>query len=473
MKKMTWENGKRLLALFAAVTMMTGVLAGCGDKAADKDDKGRTIISVGSWPAKEGSDKDAMEARKARFEEANSDIVVRPDNWMFDLKSFYAKAAGGQLPIVYDTHFTEVSQIISAGYSADITDALKKHGLYDKFNKQVLDVVSKDGKVYAFPYAAYVLGMAYNVDMFEAAGLTEADGTPKQPKDWDEVVEFAVKIKETTGKPGFVFPTANNNGGWIFTNVAWSFGTEFMKQDSDGKWKATFDSPEAAAALQWIKDLKWKYDVLPANTLIDGTEYYKVFGTENAGMLISSGNIFNQVSEYGMKPDDFGMFAMPKGPKRHVTLLGGSIYAVSDKATEDQIDASIRWLKTKHTPELTDESKINTAEGMDRIIEKNQLLAIDGLNIWDKDADSVKYANQLRAEKANANLNHVKLYNDFTADLGECELQPEEPVCAQELYGILDSCIQEVLVNENANCAELLKKAASDFQKNYLDNLDY
>ena len=57
--------------------------------------------------------------------------------------------------------------------------------------------------------------------------------------------------------------------------------------------------------------------------------------------------------------------------------------------------------------------------------------------------------------------------------MGDCQLKPEEPVCAQELYGILDGCIQEVLTNKDADCAALIKKASSDFQMNYLDNADY
>ena len=197
----------------------------------------------------------------------------------------------GQLPTIYSTHFTEVSQIIAAGYSADLTDELKKQGIYDKINKDVLDLVSKDGKVYAFPSAAYILGIAFNVDDFQAAGLMNADGTPQQPKTWDELAQFAVKLKQATGRPGFVFPTANNNGGWQFTQIAWSYGADFMEKGSDGKWKAVFNSPEAAEALQWIKDLKWKYDVLPANTLIDHEELYKTFGTKAASMVIGAGEI--------------------------------------------------------------------------------------------------------------------------------------------------------------------------------------
>ena len=65
------------------------------------------------------------------------------------------------------------------------------------------------------------------------------------------------------------------------------------------------------------------------------------------------------------------------------------------------------------------------------------------------------------------------MYNDFISNLGDCELRPEEPVCAQELYGILDSCIQEILTNKDADISELVRKANKDFQANYLDNVDY
>ncbi|MDO5585998.1 MAG: hypothetical protein Q4G53_02805 [Clostridia bacterium] len=44
---------------------------------------------------------------------------------------------------------------------------------------------------------------------------------------------------------------------------------------------------------------------------------------------------------------------------------------------------------------------------------------------------------------------------------------------AQQLYATLDRCLQEVMTNENADCAAILEKANSDFQSNYLDNLTY
>ena len=470
--KKTRSKWLKAVSLITAGVLMAGVCTSCG-KGKDKDAGGKTVITVGGWPSKEGQEKDDIEARKARFEEANPDISIKPDPWSFDFKTFYSKAAGGQLPILYNANYTEVAQIIESGYSSDLTEVLKKYNLYDKMNKDVLDVVSKDGKVYALPYEAYALGIAYNVDLFEKAGLMNADGTPKQPKNWDEVVEFAQKIKKATGKAGFVFPTSGNNGGWLFTSLAWSFGADFMKKGDDGKWKACFDSAETAQALQWVKDLKWKYDVLPANTLIDHAELFKLFGTGEAAMVISAGDVPWKVSQYGMNPETLGIMAMPAGPKKHVTLMGGKIYAVSDKATKDQIDGAVRWIQTANSPDATDEYKTNTEKSINLALEKNQLMTIKSMSVWSSDSEAVKYVNEIKDKKANANPNHVKLYNDFMADMGDCELRPEEPVCAQELYGVLDGCIQEVLTNKDADPAELLKKANSDFQSNYLDNLDY
>lgn len=464
--------GFRVMSFALAAVMAVGVMSGCGNKVNDKDEQGRTIVSVGSWPQKEGSNLDSWNARKEKFEADNKDVVIHPDPWAFELRTFYSKAAGGQLPILYNTHFTEVAQVIEAGYSADLTEVLEERGYESKFNQQILDVVSKDGKIYAFPFSAYILGLGYNTEMFEKAGLVNEDGTPKQPKDWYELADFAVKIKKATGKPGFVFPTANNYGGWMFTSLAWSFGTDFMEQDEDGKWKATFNSPEAAEALQFIKDLKWKYDVLPSNTLIDGAEYYKTFAVGGAGMLMTAGDIPRKLTQYGMVPEQVGMMAMPAGPKRHVTLLGGDVYCVSPDATKDQIEASLRWIETQYNYNATEDYKINQQSTIDKAIEDNQLINIKNMSIWSGETESRQYLHSLIDENSNANPNHVKLYNEFVENC-PAEIQPEEPVCAQELYGVLDNCIQEVLSNKDADCAALLEKANSDFQTNYLDNLSF
>lgn len=462
----------KVLALMVAFVVSICMFTGCEKKEAGKNSKGQTVVSVGNWPDKEGIDLDNIKEQKQRFEQANEDAVIEADTWIFDRKTFYAKAAGGELPTVYLAGFTEMPEIISAGYSADLTESLKKYGLYDKINPIILETLKNDdGEVVAYPNSVSVMGLLVNVDLMEQAGLMKSDGTPMQPKTWDEVVEFAKKIKAKTGKAGFVMPTSSNSGGWLFTSLAWSFGAEFIKKDDNGKWKANFDTPEAAEALEFVKNMKWKHDILPANTIVDATEWKKVFGTGQAGITFGAGDYPQRdLNQYVMAPNSIGMVAMPAGPKKHVTLLAGEVKCVSNAATKEQVDAAVRWLKMGLNPELNDDVKTNVAQNIATMKEKNQVVGLLGMNIWGNEALSKKYSDEEYTSNTNINLNHVKLYNEFAAN-PDCEIKAEEPVCCQELYAVLDSCIQEVLTNKNADCAEVLKKANADFQANQLDNL--
>ena len=465
MKKML-----KALAMVVSITMLVAMVAGCGT-AKDKDEQGRTMITVGSWPDKEGTELDNMNARKDAFEASNPDVAVVPDLWKFERRTFYAKAAGGQLPIVYGAGFTELPEIISSEYAADLSKALSNRGYDGMFNPKVLETISKDGKIYVIPEGVTIMGLMINTDLYRAAGLMEEDGTPKQPRDWYEVVDFAVKIKEATGKAGFVIPTDGNSGGWLFTALAWSFGVDFMEKDADGKWQATFNTPEAAEALQFVKDMKWKYDILPANTLINAEEWRKIFGTENAGITFGAGDYpANSIAKYGIQPSSIGMIAMPKGPKQHVTLLAGNFSCINSTATEDQIDAGVRWLETKFSHKATDEFKKNKEAELKLKVENNQLVGIKGMSVWSESSEAVQFEHQLIDKYINTNPNHVKLYNEFAANC-PCEIRAEEPVSAQELYATLDRCLQEVLTDESADVKAVLEKANSDFQANYLDNM--
>ena len=246
---------KKILCAVLSFAMLTS-LAGCGNGNKGRTEDGKIAISTSGWPDPDSPSYPKALEREQAFEEANPDVDLEGDTWTFDLKTFYPKAESGTLPTIYRCNFTEIQRIIDGEYAADITKVLKKRGYEGKFSKKVEAVISKDGKFYSFPISTYILGLAVNMDLFKEAGLVETDGTPKQPKDWYEMAEFAEQIKEKTGKDGFVMPTMNNAGGWIFTVIAWSFGTEFMKQDKDGKWIATFDSPECAGNGQGGNDAR-------------------------------------------------------------------------------------------------------------------------------------------------------------------------------------------------------------------------
>lgn len=465
---------KKLLGFVSALLAVTMLGTACTPAKKNTDDEtGDIVIKVGNWPTTEGVALDTSNQQKATFEEANPGIVIEPDTWAYDLKTFYPKAEAGTLPDVYISHFTEIPKLIDGEYVADLTNVMKTTGYYDKMNTKLLELVSKDGKVYAFPKKAYMLGLAVNMDAMEQAGLVETDGTPMQPKDWTEMAEFAVKLKEATGKPGFAFPTTSNCGGWYFTNIAWSFGVDFMEQRDDGTWEATFNTDEAVSALEFIKDLKWKYDVLPANVLIDAEELFKLYSTGGAGMIISSTDVLSRAKTYEMDKDDFGMVAIPAGPKKHVSLLGGTLSCTPNGTSERKLEAIFKWYDhIGNGYKFDDNVKGNVDKSIQNTLTEGGIVGVKSFSVWNDDAEIQKYTNEATEKNANINLNHVKLYNESYSD-ENVEVQMEEPVCAQDLYGILDGIIQEVLNNKNADCRALIEQANSDFQVNFLDKLDY
>ena len=134
----------KTVAFVSAVVLSMTLFAGCGSKDTATNEQGQTVIRVGGWPDKEGTELTNIEKRKADFEAANTDVVIEPDLWKFDRKTFYAKAAGGQLPDVYQAGFTEIAEIINSEYAADLTDVLKERGTLDMLNDLPCIMTTKD-----------------------------------------------------------------------------------------------------------------------------------------------------------------------------------------------------------------------------------------------------------------------------------------------------------------------------------------
>lgn len=308
---------KKVISCLLIAAMVSTMAAGCGsgsgnDGADAASDDGKVTITIGGWPTKDNEQYEIYQGYLETMNELYPDIEVVPDEYLYTTDTFLPKAASGQLPDLYLTWFTEIDKIVSAGYAADITETLEKNEVLDTINPDLLAEVESDGKYYGIPKSAYSMSMMYNVNLFKEAGLVDENGVPIFPQTWDELAQTAVTIKEKAGKPGFFFPTTSNHGGWMFTNIAWSFGAEFEEQQEDGSWKAVFDSPEAVAALEYIKDLRWTYDVLPENTLGDLNDFANMYGTDQVAMGLCHLNMTKSiVTSTGMSKDNFAVSTIP------------------------------------------------------------------------------------------------------------------------------------------------------------------
>ena len=455
---------KNFLKKTVLIALACTMLAGCGTKSGGD---GKINISVSNWPT--SNDKTNAELYGGYLKKMNEkypDITVKPDTWQYDVNSFLPKAASGQLPTVFQTYFTESQKIIDAGYARDITEEVKAAGYDTLYNDVYMDLLKKDGKYYGLVKNGYVMGLLCNVKMFEEAGLVDADGVPIFPKTFDELVETAKTIKAKTGKPGFFMPTTNNQGGWIFCNIAWAHGTEFEKMEN-GKWIAAFDSEECYNALKFVSDLKWKHNVIQDDILGDASNtFIRMYATDQVAMGIQApSNINSAIKQYEMSRDNAAVARIPAGPADRAALLGGGVYMFSNKATAEEVDAAFKWLELiGGIPTNSEETKAAWAETAKTQSEQGRLVGYGTINIF---ADEEMTKAKAEAEKPYITVN-PKMFEDYQA-LEDVTVNPEPPVCAQELYAVFDRILQQILTNKDADIKGILSKEAAEFQTKYLD----
>lgn len=463
MKKM-----KKIICLITAAVISLSLLSACGTGANNTD--GKVHITIAAWPSPETNKaqydlyQKYLDAYKSKY----PDVEVTTDEWRFDLKNYLVKAAAKQLPTTFTIAPTELDTLINSGYIRDITKAMTDFGYLEGYDKKYEFVYMRDGKAYAVvdPESVYEMGLLVNVDLFKKAGLTDKKGLPKYPQTWDEVAEFSKTIKEKTGKAGFVMPTKERHGGWEFTNIAWSYGADFLEKTGDGKYKAIFASDEAAEALQFIKDLKWEANALQEEALVSIGAIQKLVGTGEAAMgIIQSGMVNGIPKSYGTPFENLAMCRIPAGPKGRFAFSSANIYVVSGETTDEELEALMNWFNMIGMgPEVNAEMIEKWEESYKAKAEEGQIVGIKPSMIWKSGERREK---QIEAMNKYTNIN-PELYEDYvSADDITFRADPEK--CAQELYDVIDSALQKVLTDKNADVKDVLKKAQDNFQVNFLD----
>lgn len=454
--------------------MAVSALAGCQNKTAngsssgsDSSSSGPVPITISSWPKSTDSNYSTYQQQLTDFKAKYPNIQVTTDEWAYDVNSFLPKAASGQLPTVYYTWFTEANKIMDAGYAKDVTAIAKQEGYTTTLNPALLKVMTRSSKIYGLPVNGYSMGLICNVNLFKQAGLVDANGVPKFPKTWDEVAADAQTIKAKTGKAGFAIPTESNNGGWMFMNIAWSYGTVFETK-TNGKWKATFNSSEGVAALQYLKDLKFKYNVLPDSNLLQLQDVYNLIGTDQLAMTIAGGTAYNSIiSTTKISKDAMAATKMPAGPKGTTALMGGNLVCFAPNATTAQVEAGLKWQQfTGYTTTMSDATKTTLEQTAQTNAGKGLVVGPSTFPIW-VDSSYTKAIDEINTKYANVNLAMFSSYSDHSSE----DVKVEEPFNTQELYKAFDSIIQNVYTNKDLDLAKTLDTAAANFQSDYLNNV--
>lgn len=427
-----------------ALTSTAALLAGCANAGGDDADGGVTLtVAIDAGLEKEA--RDNFDARVAAFEEDNPDITVEAQEYTWTAPTFTTDLAGGTLPDVFTIPFTDGRGLIANEQIADVSELVAELPYADRFNPNVAQAgQAEDGSQWAIPIAAYGQGLHYNRTLFEAAGL-DPDAPPAT---WDEVREAAKAISDATGEAGYATMTSGNTGGWILTTLVKAFGGATENADATAP---TIDSdPAVTEALEYLHELRWADNSMGSNFLYDWGTINQDFAAGRIGMYVSGGgNYGNLVTQNELNPDDYGLTVLPLEGAEPGLLGGGTLAAVSPKASEAEQAAAVKWIDFYYLAKLADEETVvETAELADSL---DQPVGAPELPIFDAE----QYAQYQSWIEPFVNV-PVEQMTPYTDAIFEQPLTAEPRVATKDVYALLDTVVQSVLTDENADIPALL-----------------
>ena len=448
-------------SVFMLMLLCIASLAFAGGSRASS---GKTTVKLGMWPEDTLPAEIAMHQEFVRqFNQKYPDVVIQPAQYRYAVDTFVSMAEAGQTPTVFESWFTEPQKLINGGFVKDISDEIRALGWDTKMNPAIRELLSKDGRIYGVPRDAYALGLMLNVEVFRKAGLVDGNGIPLYPKTWDELARTAQTIKQRTGSAGLCLLAKDNAGGWHFTNIAWGFGAVFMVERG-GRWIAQVNSPEVAAALQYVKDLKWTYDVLtPDPTNEEWGTGFRAIATEAAAMYLAAADAVNQPTEAnGLPVDQLALVPVPAGPRGQFSLMGGTPFMFASNATSAEINGALHYLEIMGRAPVVDST---TIAGLRADAERRKNVGIPVIPDVPAWTDPAYLKAKQDAIDAFKNIDD-RLFADYYAAVARPgNLRNEEPVLVQDLYAELTKCLQAVLTDRNANVQSLLDTAQRNFQR--------
>lgn len=173
--------------------------------AAGKSEVGTGKTEITLWHRWSGDNgkylQEVVDAFEMKNPDISVDVVAKPGEYMELLQSMIADlAAGNTPPDMFVGGYNLLEYIATELKPNDISTLAADKATYEEFKSRfepaVFDITNIDGKQIGSPFALSNIITYVNMDIFKAAGLSEAD----IPKTWDDIFKVGKQIKEKTGK---------------------------------------------------------------------------------------------------------------------------------------------------------------------------------------------------------------------------------------------------------------------------------
>ncbi|MBA4776726.1 MAG: sugar ABC transporter substrate-binding protein [Rhizobiales bacterium] len=311
----------------------------------------------------------------SKFEAANPgtkvEIISLP--WSEAFQKFATMVSAGDIPDVMEMPDTWLSLYANNGMLESLEPYLAKWEHTAGLSERTLEL-GRDVKntAYMLPYGFYLRAMFYNKKLLEQAGVKES------PKTLDEFADASKKVAALPGKYGYCLRGGPGGlNGWVMFGASMAGSNEFFTKDGT----STFDSPGWVKGLTYVIDL-YKNGLAPKDSVNWGfNEIVAGFYSGTCAFLDQDPDALIAIAQR-MKPEDFGVMTMPKGPdgKTFPTIgfAGWSMMAKSENK-----DLSWKLIETLEGPEGNIEwNKKTGALPVHKSAEKDPFYASEQFKGW-------------------------------------------------------------------------------------------
>ena len=294
---------KKILALALAAMFCVGILAGCGTDSSDptanptgdgSDSGSATELTVWVPVYQFGdgiSDEDFWNEKFDSFEEENNCVInVEILTWSDYATNIYTGLLSDEGPDV--VYVTETYDLIDAGLLAPLDEYLTDED-YEKYIYLDQGAYNSEGQLCTFPMmAGNPCVIFYNMDMLEAAGITEL------PTTWDEFMDVCLQLKEANPDVWpFISSWGATNGVSAMLAGFWPFFFQAGGTVLDEEGNLNLDSDATLQALTYINSFKengiFDDSIVsmedPNGKFVNGEAAIIINGTGNASTFTEAG----------------------------------------------------------------------------------------------------------------------------------------------------------------------------------------
>lgn len=313
---------------------------------ASNDSKKEVTLTYSIW---DKIQQPAMEAIAKEFTEQNPHIKVKVEviPWADYWTKMSAAAPAGTLPDVFWMHGGQFIKYATGDFLEPITSKVQAGEIdLSNYEADLASIYTLNGENYGVPKDFDTIGLAYNKELFDQAGIPYPDET------WDyaKLAEVAKQLSQPDkGIYGFGAKLDTQTGYW---NDMLANGGSILSADMS---QSGYDDPASIEALQA------RYQMIldgasPTHQQMTDTEATEMFKSGRLAMIFDGSWRISDIDSSEIIKDKWDWAVLPKGKVKRGNIINGLANVMSAAGkNKEEAWLFLKFLGSQRAAEITAE----------------------------------------------------------------------------------------------------------------------